>query len=219
MIIMRILGKETLATQLVISFCNELKKNERILLVDTICGKRLIPIEYGVEDETIYDIYDYFNGVVDFYKSLVEVDEKLGIIASSYLEDKLNSEEIKVGRLYDDAAEDYDKIIVLANDATKSWEFGDDCINVQIYSKDNSISDLRGINKIVVDNTENILSDSVHLQELKWFGEMGLDIVGIIENENVSQKIHNEILQNILSNNSVDIKPRGFFNRVKEVFK
>lgn len=219
MIIMRILGKETLATQLVISFCNELKKNERILLVDTICGKRLIPIEYGVEDETIYDIYDYFNGVVDFYKSLVEVDEKLGIIASSYLEDKLNSEEIKVGRLYDDAAEDYDKIIVLANDAAKSWEFGNDCINVQIYSKDNSISDLSGINKIVVDNTENILSDSVHLQELKWFGEMGLDIVGIIENENVSQKIHNEILQNILSNNSVDIKPRGFFNRVKEVFK
>ena len=46
--IIRIFGKETLATKLVISFCNEIKSEERVLIIDTICGKRLIPIHFGV---------------------------------------------------------------------------------------------------------------------------------------------------------------------------
>lgn len=217
--IIRIFGKETLATKLVISFCNEIKKEDRVLIIDTICEKRIIPIHYGVEDETIYDIYDYFNGVADFYKAFVEVDEKLGIIASSYLEDKLISDEIDTEKLLEDADEDYDVIIILANDDVKRWDFGEACINLQIYSKKSSINDIKGINKIVIDNEENILSDNVHLQELKWFAEMGFDILGVLENESASQKAYNEIYQNTINDRSIEIKARGFFNRIKEVFK
>lgn len=217
--IIRIFGKETLATKLVISFCNEIKSEERVLIIDTICGKRLIPIHFGVEDETIYDIYDYFNGVVDFYKTFVEVDNSLGIIASSYLEDKLIAEEIDTKKLMEDAAEDYDVIIILANEAAKNWGFGDDCKNIQIYGRNNSISSIKGDNKIVVDNTDKLLSDGVHLQELKWLVEMGFGIVGVLEDQNSSQKVYQEIYQNTINDKHIEIKPKGFFNRIKEVFK
>lgn len=216
MIILKIFGKEPLAKRLVISLCERIKTNSNILLIDTISGSRILPIHYEVQDETIYDIYDYLNGDVSLYKSTVEVDESLSIIASSFLPDKIRFTDGDAGRLVEDAEQEFEHLIMLCDEGVSRWALGDECINIHIYSKDIGIKSTTGRNKIIIDNTDRLLSDQMYLEELEHLTEMGYTVIGVI---NKPSDIELETIYNNLNNTeSIEYKTKGLMTRIKEVF-
>ncbi len=215
MIILKIFGKETLAKKLVISLCERIRPNSSVLLVDTISGSRILPIHYGVQDETIYDVYDFLNGDVSLFKSVVEVDDNFSILASSYLPDKISFKNTDTIKLVEEARDHYNHVLMLCSDEVSKWELGDG-INIHIYSKDSGINSSLGTNKIVIDNTENILKDQMYLEELEQLSEMGYTVIGVINKMDDSES--DRIYDKLDSTESIEYKTKGIITRIKEVF-
>lgn len=85
------------------------------IIIDGKEKSRDLAIAYGVEDQGIYDIYDYLNGDVDLYKASIEVDDDLDLIVSSFFPGKENFTIEAVEALEEDL-DSYDYILIQSND-------------------------------------------------------------------------------------------------------
>lgn len=90
--------------------CNiarELSRRGKVVLIDLDMGKRQIPQVFDVEDEAVYDIYDFFIGNCKIEKALIEVEENLSVIAASFLPEKSSLSEENISRLIEEVDCDY----------------------------------------------------------------------------------------------------------------
>lgn len=152
--IVRIYGDDKLTEDLCYGLSHLLEGTS--LIIDTLVGSRSLATRYGVQDEVVYDIYDYLNSNVSLYKATIEIKDDMDYIASSYIEGKEDFTEKDLGRLIEET-KTYDHIIIRANQDIMTMDLGetdnivvgsgsfkgktyyitDDKIQARIYSKKN----------------------------------------------------------------------------------
>ncbi len=118
MITLRFRGESPLRSHLAAVFAKELAEEKRVLLVDTWVGDRRQPIAFGVENECIYDLYDYLGGGLSLYKAAIETSDLLHIVPGPP-EGKPGANPQALKELIEEAAEEYDVLIL---DASPEFE-------------------------------------------------------------------------------------------------
>lgn len=187
-------------------FANEL--GGKILIIDTICQERILPIFYKVENEVIFDIYDILNGnsTLDRAKVPVNVGDLIG---SSYYEDKIDFQEEDFVNFISEVKELYDHILILANDLILGY----------------SISDGKNI---ILDKTRSRFSEKTYYvfpkecevglikKSSKELSQRGDLLIGLDNVENDYDLIY----RNFIEDKAFIVKNKGIFRRIKEaIFK
>ncbi|MDO5718506.1 MAG: hypothetical protein Q4P34_05940 [Tissierellia bacterium] len=209
--IIRIIGDEDIALKVSTFFAKQFNE-ENLLFIDCLCGKRRIPIFYDVQDEVIYDIYDYLNGDVDLYKAMVEVDDRLDIIASSYYEDKKSFDDEDIERLLKDSKEDYDILLFYGDNEISSWNLGDECKNIIVDEKIDPIGE-----KFFIVSDKEKLFRKVSESELKELNERYKIIAAFDSAMQIDEKSLAKAYQNFKQGDTIELK-KGFLDKIKEVF-
>lgn len=111
--IIRFTGKSESICDLIYEFEKNLEGKN--LIIDTIVGQRKLPIKYKVEDQIVYDFYDYLNGDINLYKATVEVEDTLDLISSSYIEGKENFDPERLENFISELVE-YDNVLINSNE-------------------------------------------------------------------------------------------------------
>lgn len=119
--IIRIYGEDKLTEDLCFSLAELLEGSK--LIVDTLVGSRSLASRYGIQDEVVYDIYDYLNSNASLYKATIEIKDDIDFIASSYIEGKENFTEKDLWRLIEET-KTYDHIIIRANQDIMLMDLG-----------------------------------------------------------------------------------------------
>lgn len=120
--IIRFSGDYEVSLGLIVEFEKRLEGKK--LIIDGRVGERDLLLMYGVEDQGVYDIYDYLNSDLDLYKALIEIEDDLDLIPSPYREDKADFGQEAIDRLLEDG-NSYAYILVRSNNLLDQMDLGD----------------------------------------------------------------------------------------------
>lgn len=219
---MRILRVNTTSihsTDLICYFADRLSQEERVILVDSQKADRRIPIHFGVENECIYDLYDYLLGRSDLYKTSIEVTESLSLVPGPFFEK--GEVEPGVERLQDlieEAKGEYEILLLLAEPYLLDIE-------------------LEGAQELYIVPTHHPIEDSIDYlvweytdEKIEWeqvyesLPEPPPLVIGYLEekalvNGQVSHQTWMEIYGNWRDEKSANPPNRGIFQRFLDLFR
>lgn len=197
----------------IISALYEKNKDKQVLIVDLVHGKRLVPTAFDACDQTIYDIYDYFNEDVSLYKAMIEVDDGPFIIASSYYEDKL-SKTLDFNNFNKDINEEEIELLIVLDYKREFSEF--DGQKIEIIEKEEDLNLIKEGAIIIIDKSKDLLKNKQTLERIDALIEKNSRVIGVFDGKN--QLNMESLIDNIYSDISIDYKNKSIFERIKEVF-
>lgn len=118
--IIRFTGNNHITCDLIYEFQKKLEG--RNLIIDTVVGQRKLPIKYHIEDQIVYDFYDYLKGDINLYKAIIEINDNLDFVPSSYIEGKDNFDQEILDNLSKEF-EEYDYVLLNSNDYFNEFKF------------------------------------------------------------------------------------------------
>lgn len=104
-------GNKDLSIDLIKTFKDKLGPST--LIIDWLYGERVLPIAFGVEDESIYDLYDFINMGLETKDYAIDLGDGGALIPAPFKEDKRDFSDTELRCFFDNL--NYDNILVLAN--------------------------------------------------------------------------------------------------------
>ena len=167
------------------------KFSGKTLILSLIQEDRSLEKKLNISDEIIFDNSDYINSTVGFAKAVMEIDDEIEILPSSY---KMKQTSVDFSRFIEELEnEEYENIIVLFDDKLEIQN------KPELSKKDELMEIFEGI--YIFENEENIY---VNIENNK-------DIDDLVEKEN---KV--EIERDI---NKEDVKNISIFEKIKRLFR
>lgn len=180
---------------LIDKFPEILKKfSGKTLILSLIQEDRSLEKKLKISDEIIYDNSDYINGTVGFTKAIMEIDENLEILPSSY---KMKKTSVDFNKILDEIdGEEYENLIVLFDDKM--------VIENMMKSSNEEIKKLfSGL------DIEDFIHEEINREEI---------IEKEIMDENI-EKIEEKQEINNMDNKEIAEKKVSIFEKIKRLFR
>ena len=192
-------------TDFAVNLAESLAVNGRVLLTSFFRDPKSNIEDYFKKDGMItYDISDYFLGLIDLDKAIVNENNNLDFIISPLVENKYELRIEDVYKLID--AVDYDVLII------DNLNFNiNQAIRVDIISADDVAKDLHSdyffVNKVNDSFDPRNYRTELLAKESKYLGF-------VKENE-----YFKDIIDRLINEKAEDIEELGFFEKIKKMFK
>lgn len=180
---------------LIDKFPEILKKfSGKTLILSLIQEDRSLEKKLKISDEIIYDNSDYINGTVGFTKAIMEIDENIEILPSSY---KMKETSVDFNKILDEIdGEEYENLIVLFDDKM--------VIENMMKSSNEEIKKLfSGL------DIEDFIHEEINREEI---------IEKEIMDENI-EKIEEKQEINNMDNKKILVKKVSIFEKIKRLFR
>ncbi len=201
----------------IVAFSKQLAQKESTVVVDAVTGKRDIPVAFGVQDEVVYDWYDYLLGSCDAEKCKIFVDDKLSVVASSYFSDKAEPTTEQIQRLIGELNCEY----VLFDAGTE--EIAKDIFSVStdvvVLTQTGVLPDTEGVRRFAVLGRHPEKSARDLLGEKMTEGWLYLGNMQEIDATESSSDAVESMIQALIVGNGREISPPSLWSKiVKNLF-
>lgn len=192
-------------TDFSVNLAERLAEKERVLLTSFFRDEKSNLEDYFQKDGMVsYDIADYFMGLCDIDRLIVEENKNLGFIIAPFLDDKYD---FKVEDVYD-LIEDIDKDVLIIDNLDLDIK---DAIKIDLISPKDLGKDLKSdyfiVNKAENDFDPRLYKENIDSKSSKYLGTVK------------KGEYFKKVIDNLLAGRKEEVPSLGFFEKLKRIFK